>query len=202
MSTAEFGNLPREILLVSGKLYMITANIDVMDGLVNGAVGKSSCANDEEVAAQQQDKDELEEEGTDPTAATAAFFLRRLWLQFDLLTTGKLARLRSKHAVNEARRNGYDVECTWIPIEPRSLTVTVDRKSGVACRHRQFPLVQASAITVHKSQGRTYSAVVYEYARNPQKLVYVGDSPWSHEPKLRPCWPTNGACNGRPTRFC
>lgn len=34
--------------------------------------------------------------------------------------------------------------------------------------------MQASAITVHKSQGGTYSAVVYKYARtHPQKLVYV-----------------------------
>lgn len=34
--------------------------------------------------------------------------------------------------------------------------------------------MQASAITVHKSQGGTYSAVVYEYARTHlQKLVYV-----------------------------
>lgn len=34
--------------------------------------------------------------------------------------------------------------------------------------------MQASAITVHKSQGGTYSEVVYEYAKtHPQKLVYV-----------------------------
>ncbi|KAH6928892.1 hypothetical protein HPB50_020700 [Hyalomma asiaticum] len=49
-----------------------------------------------------------------------------------------------------------------------------DRKAGVTCERSQFPLVQASAITVHKSQGATYSEVVYEYAKNhPQKLVYV-----------------------------
>ncbi|KAH7967070.1 hypothetical protein HPB49_022151 [Dermacentor silvarum] len=45
---------------------------------------------------------------------------------------------------------------------------------GVACKRRQFPLVQASAITVHKSQGGTYSSIVYEYSKtHPQKLVHV-----------------------------
>ncbi|KAH8020323.1 hypothetical protein HPB51_000640 [Rhipicephalus microplus] len=39
MSTAELGNLPHEIRLVVSQPYMITHNIDVVDGLVNGAVG-------------------------------------------------------------------------------------------------------------------------------------------------------------------
>ncbi|KAH7965550.1 hypothetical protein HPB49_008702 [Dermacentor silvarum] len=35
-------------------------------------------------------------------------------------------------------------------------------------------ITQASAITLHKSQGGTYASVGYEYARtHPQKLVYV-----------------------------
>lgn len=89
-------------------------------------------------------------------------------------TTGKLALFRSKQAVNEAKRNGYDVENTWISIEPRTVTLTIDRKTGIACKRGQFPLVQASAITVHKSQGGTYSYIVYEYSKiHPQKLVYV-----------------------------
>ncbi|KAH7959585.1 hypothetical protein HPB49_012167 [Dermacentor silvarum] len=39
MSRTEFANLPKEILIVPSKPYMITTNIDVIDGLVNGAVG-------------------------------------------------------------------------------------------------------------------------------------------------------------------
>lgn len=62
----------------------------------------------------------------------------------------------------------------WIPIEMQSATVTVDRKAGIACKRTQFPLVQASTITVHKSQGGTYASVVYDYSKtHPQKLVYV-----------------------------
>ncbi|XP_077560715.1 ATP-dependent DNA helicase PIF1-like [Haemaphysalis longicornis] len=115
MVASEFGNLPREVLLVVGKPYMITSNIDVVDGLVNGAI------------------------------------------------------------VHEAKRSGYDVKSvTWIPIETQSLTLTIDRKAGIACKRTQFPVVQASAITVHKSQGGTDASFVYEYARtHPQKLVYL-----------------------------
>ncbi|KAK8758856.1 hypothetical protein V5799_003513 [Amblyomma americanum] len=52
----------------------------------------------------------------------------------------------------------------WIPIDLMSMSV----------KRTQFPLVPASAMTIHKSQGGTFDAVVYEYAANhPQKLVYV-----------------------------
>ncbi|KAH7951782.1 hypothetical protein HPB52_012943 [Rhipicephalus sanguineus] len=57
--------------------------------------------------------------------------------------------------VNEAKRSGHVIDASWVPIEPRVTTLTLDRKTGVACKTRQFPLVQASAITVHKSQGGT-----------------------------------------------
>ncbi|KAM7297585.1 uncharacterized protein ISCGN_022736 [Ixodes scapularis] len=155
MATSEFGNLPREILLVVGKPYMITSNIAVVDGLVNGAVGTLKLC-------------ERQAAGNDDA------YPKRLWLQFDVPTTGRITCARSKRAVQEATRNEYVVESAWIPIEPQSLTLTIDRKSGVACKRLQFPLVQASAITVHKSQGGTYSEVVYEYAKtHPQKLVYV-----------------------------
>ncbi|KAH6931045.1 hypothetical protein HPB50_021984 [Hyalomma asiaticum] len=74
----------------------------------------------------------------------------------------------------EARRYGYAV---LGPDRTRSTTVTLDRKTGVACKRVQFPLVEASAITVHKSQGCTYSSVVYGYDKTyPQKLVYVAFS--------------------------
>lgn len=39
MTTTEMGNLARRINLVVGNPYMLTFNVDVIDGLVNGAVG-------------------------------------------------------------------------------------------------------------------------------------------------------------------
>ena len=40
MSTIDTGGLPYEITFVLGKYYMLTTNVDVSDGLANGAVGK------------------------------------------------------------------------------------------------------------------------------------------------------------------
>ncbi|KAH7965525.1 hypothetical protein HPB49_008567 [Dermacentor silvarum] len=145
MFNAQFANLPRQILLVVDKASRLSANIDVIGGLVSvdGAGGEED-------------------------------FPRRLWLHFDGPATGKLARLRSTHAVSEASRLGYEVDSAWVPIEPRNITLTIDLNTGVACKRTQFPLVQASAITVHKSQGGTYATIVYGYAKtHPQKLVYV-----------------------------
>ncbi|KAH7957013.1 hypothetical protein HPB52_014328 [Rhipicephalus sanguineus] len=85
-----------------------------------------------------------------------------------------LASLRLKRMVNEVKQSGHDIDATWIAIEPRATTLTLDRKTGAACKRRQFPFVQASAITVHKSQGGTYSSVVYQYNKTqPQRPVYV-----------------------------
>lgn len=95
-----------------------------------------------------------------------------------------MTRARAKLALHEAKSAGYaDVarNSDWIPIETHSLTFTIDRKAGIACKRTQFPIVQASAITVHKSQGATYASVVYEYSRtHPQKLVYVALSRCTH----------------------
>lgn len=120
---------------------MITTSIDVIDGLVNGAVGTLKLC-ERGVSGQDANEDEEAMEVDDEVEEAAAptpVLPRRLWLQFDVPTTGKLTRLRSKQAVNEAKRNGYDVESTWIPLEPRSLTLTIDCKSGVACKRRSSP---------------------------------------------------------------
>ncbi|EEC15019.1 hypothetical protein IscW_ISCW011380 [Ixodes scapularis] len=50
----------------------------------------------------------------------------------------------------------------WVSIELYTATVMLDRKTGLACRRKQFPVVQVSAVTVRKSRGVTHSSVVYE----------------------------------------
>lgn len=121
---------------------MITVNIDVVDGLVNCAVGN--------LAHTEVDKSRC---------------IKRLWLNFECggrLARLKVALLRSVH--------GSAVSLDWVPIEKRTVTTTLT----ITCRRTQFPVVQASAITIHKSQGGTYTGVVYDYLKlHPQKLVYV-----------------------------
>ncbi|XP_075741704.1 ATP-dependent DNA helicase PIF7-like [Rhipicephalus microplus] len=171
MVPSEFTNLPGEVMAVVGKSYIMTHNIDLMDGLVNGAVGVLHLC--ELAGPFPDDGDGLDEEGEgDEDEETR---VRRLWLEFDVPSVGKLTRARAARAVHEARSNGYDVTSeNWIPIEMQSATIAADRKAGIACKWTQFPLVQASAITVHKSQRETYASVVYDYSKtHPQKLVYV-----------------------------
>ncbi|KAH7946276.1 hypothetical protein HPB49_022499 [Dermacentor silvarum] len=61
-----------------------------------------------------------------------------------------------------------------VPVEKRVAIITIERNTGVACKRMPFPIVQASAVTIHKSQGATYTDVVYKYNHKyPQKLVYV-----------------------------
>ncbi|KAH7931898.1 hypothetical protein HPB49_025801 [Dermacentor silvarum] len=54
MSNAEFANLPRQIILDVDKPYMITANIDVIDGLVNGAVGTLKTLNEASMVREEK----------------------------------------------------------------------------------------------------------------------------------------------------
>ncbi|KAH7944830.1 hypothetical protein HPB49_000885 [Dermacentor silvarum] len=54
MSNGEFANLPRQIILDVDKPYMITANIDVIDGLVNGAVGTLKTLNEASMVREEK----------------------------------------------------------------------------------------------------------------------------------------------------
>lgn len=63
----------------------------------------------------------------------------------------------------------------WTPIEKRSANIKLS--SSIKCKRIQFPLVGANALTVHKSQGGTFSEIAYEYGKGQeQQLVYVGMS--------------------------
>lgn len=73
----------------------------------------------------------------------------------------------------------------WVSIELYTATVMLDRKTGLACRRKQFPVVQVSAVTVRKSRGVAYSSVVYEYdKKHPQNLVCVALSRCSDKERL------------------
>nr|XP_037275638.1 ATP-dependent DNA helicase PIF1-like [Rhipicephalus microplus] len=101
---SEFANLPVEVMAVVGKPYLMTHNIDLVDGLVNGAVGVLHLC--EPTGPLPDDGDGVDEEGEgDGNEETR---LRRLFLEFDVPGTRKLTRARAAQAVHEARSNGYD----------------------------------------------------------------------------------------------
>ncbi|KAH7959567.1 hypothetical protein HPB49_011917 [Dermacentor silvarum] len=71
-----------------------------------------------------------------------------------------------KTGAKTARRRGIKIMADWVPFELR--TVTLDRKTGLSCRRKQFPVVLASAVTVQLLRGGVRERRYY-----PQKLVCV-----------------------------
>lgn len=153
MQHIEMGNLPQTIMLAVGKPYMITPNSDVKDGLLNGVVGTLQVI-------------EYAEDAIDAPC--------RLWFRFNVPNTKRFARIKAKPLREAAKRQGVRIDPDLVPIELRSVTITLDQKTRISCKNKQFPHMQASAPTVNKPQGVTYSDVVYDYGKkHPQKLVYV-----------------------------
>ncbi|XP_058811059.1 uncharacterized protein LOC131675952 [Topomyia yanbarensis] len=133
MSVAETGCLPYMVRLVLGMPYMVTTNVDVEDGLVNGAIGELKCV--------EHDEDDAHEE------------IVKLWIKFDTRLDPHFQTANIK----------------------LSISANIKLSSGIKCKRIQFPIVSASALTVHKSQGGTFSEIVYDYDKSQdQQLVYVG----------------------------
>lgn len=150
-STAETANLAYDIPLKIGYPYMITSNIDVSDGLVNGAIG----------ILRLIEESENETEGTSGPKC--------LWLEFmDNARIGEKTRAKIRH------RYAIDpkLKSPWSPLFRKTASFHV--RTPVTCKRTNFPLTLACAMTVHKSQGGTFDKVVFEYTRKmQQQLVYV-----------------------------
>lgn len=147
MKYTETGCLPYMLCLVIDMPYMITTNIETQDGLVNGAIGKLK----------------LIEHCEDDSGERIC----RLWMKFENDLIG--AVLRSK-----PRSRPPNVNRDWVPIAKRSVSIKL---GGINCKRVQFPIVSACALTVHKSQGGTFSELVFDYSKKQdQQLVYVGMS--------------------------
>jgi len=154
MSTIDAQGLPNYINLVIDQRYMLTSNVDVNDGLVNGAIGV--LRHIEFISDQQQS------ERVDPMSL-------RLWIEFSDQSTGSLMRQQQRKVISRMRRV---VHRSWTPIISKSANISLTKK--IKSKRQQFPLTPASAITIHKSQGGTFDKIVYQYAKNqPNQLVYV-----------------------------
>ncbi|GFY05090.1 ATP-dependent DNA helicase [Trichonephila clavipes] len=61
-----------------------------------------------------------------------------------------------------------------VPIVLRFSNIPLNNKKTIFVKRTHVPLVCACATTIHKSQGNTYSEIVYEYdRRHSQSLLYV-----------------------------
>ncbi|GFW77375.1 uncharacterized protein TNCV_2497681 [Trichonephila clavipes] len=92
----------------------------------------------------------------------------RIWLKFPKSCGRKQAtKLR-----NLSARLNLDDDA--VPITSQTSSVSLNNNKTIIAKRKHFPLVSALAMTIHKSQGGTYDAIVYEYDRkHPRELVYV-----------------------------
>ncbi|KAG5684321.1 hypothetical protein PVAND_013556 [Polypedilum vanderplanki] len=147
-SARETQGLPTTLILQVGVRYMITCNIDVPDGLFNGAIGVLRFIEFKAGKAEA------------------------IYLEFDDPNVGKDARgarqsiMRSTPAINEA----------WTPITRIKLAFRVTRKVKAQVIREQYPLTVSEAITIYKSQGSTMQRVVVEQKYTSRQSLYVACS--------------------------
>ncbi|GFT51651.1 ATP-dependent DNA helicase [Trichonephila clavipes] len=150
--------------------YMITMNLDVEDGLVNGAIGTLKyieyLTEDEQVTIYGTTEVDVEPQ---PSTSTRIRKRVRLWLEFPNPSMGQLCRVKVKPHVM-CKRDVLDLK--WTTIVTRAANIPLG--GNIKCRRNQFLVVSASAITLHKSQSGTFDEVIFNYDKSQQiQLVYV-----------------------------
>ena len=145
------GNLPYKLAVKEGVLYDLTANVDVEDGMVNGAECQVRCI--EKNAANKS-------------------FPKCIWVEFIDSRVGRNLQ-RTWNTQNS------NIPNTWTPLFAIRRPFTVRRNQTVV--RTQFPLQVAAACTVHKSQSSTCPELVVDFStkKSPPKhfwehLIYVG----------------------------
>ncbi|KAG5674792.1 hypothetical protein PVAND_004740 [Polypedilum vanderplanki] len=139
--------LHSELKLVIGLRYMVCTNIDVSDGIFNGASGFLRF---------------VEIQNRSITA---------VYMEFDDEKTGAKAR-SSRLGLMKAN----NMPTRWTPIKTTKKSFYVCQGGKVQVSREQFPLVMAEAITVHKSQGRSEPRIVVDVRHFDRKKYYVAFS--------------------------
>jgi endonuclease/exonuclease/phosphatase family metal-dependent hydrolase len=146
-----------KLYLKVNKKYMLTTNLNLSDGLCNGTVGIL--------------KRIILEEDIDILKPKVA----RVWLQFEG-DTGKQQRYINK---NLNAVDNIPSQENWTPMTCTTQTIFRPKTGNYRIHRTQFPMVESEAMTIHKSQGQTFSSVaVYIDNENgrqslTQKLMYV-----------------------------
>lgn len=145
LGTKDTQGLPTFIQLQTGVRYMVTTNIDVADGLFNGATGIMRF---------------IEISHSGPQA---------VWIEFDDASVGTVARSARKSIADMLR-----LPANYTPVERVKKVFQVTKKGQAQVSREQYPLVIAEGITIHKSQGQSMSTVVVQLsARMERTLLYV-----------------------------
>ncbi|XP_031329649.1 ATP-dependent DNA helicase pfh1-like [Photinus pyralis] len=144
MKPGDTQGLVAELHLVIGLRYMISTNIDVCDGLFNGACGVLRFV-------------ELRER-----------CITAVYMEFDDEKTGALAR-RGRYDVMRANSQ---IQPNWTPIKLTNRNFNTTERGKVQVNRVQFPMVMAEAITIHKSQGRSERLVCVDVEKGMNRQKY------------------------------
>ena len=150
--TSACGNLPYELVIKEGVQYDITANVNALDGIVNGAecivkhigeVGNNSLPN-------------------------------CIWVQFRDDQIGRETRKNVAMSYIAYAQRG------WTPIQTIQRQFVASRANILVTR-KQFPLQLSAARTIHKAQSATYDSIVLNMSVPPrtpkifmEHIHYVG----------------------------
>ncbi|OXA54149.1 ATP-dependent DNA helicase PIF1 [Folsomia candida] len=130
LTLQQSGGMPYHVSLRVGHRYMITTNIDVIDGLFNGATGKL--------------RGVIEKPLTNGGKAVKLVFM-----EFSEKLVGQLAR-----SSNLALLKNLGIPLNWTPIFSETKPInSFGHYQGMQIVRRQIPLVAANAISIHKSQS-------------------------------------------------
>lgn len=145
MSVIDTGGLAYEIIFVLNKSYMLITNVDVGDGLANGAMGTLVHI-------------EYDTDGK----------VTRIWMEFP--NSPKVGeKLRRKVSAHVQENN---ISRLAVPI--RTSTIYLNNSKTIAAKRTHFPVISCLAVTIHKSQGGTFDEIVYHYEKShSQQLLYV-----------------------------
>jgi len=141
--------LPCTLPLAVGCRYEISVNVNVSDGLANGAGGI--------IKHIQLTTDNFTASGI-------------VWMLFDDNNVGTRTRADRRTLFKS------HIDRTWTPILPLSRQFQVGRSHSAQVLRKQFPLRQSAAKTIHRSQGDTIDQVVVDFtsSRKEPHIHYVG----------------------------
>ena len=136
----ETGNLQKVLTIKINARVMITTNIDVADGLTNGAMGTVTNVI------------------IDQTTGKMSVIL----VAFDSEHVGHETRHTSVY--NSIHQNAVPIHCTQatFPVDKK--------KTSFQATRTQFPLTLAWAVTIHKCQGLTLSEIVIDMTSAKDKF--------------------------------
>ncbi|CEP17045.1 hypothetical protein [Parasitella parasitica] len=161
-------NLLRQLHLKVAGYYMLVVNLNTADGLVNGATGHLR--------------------KIDYGSNNGIRKPLRVWVEFDDEATGKVLRQSQR-----ALRRSSNVPDMWTMIERITSLIAKDTRNHLQLYRTQFPMVPAEAITVHKSQGSTYTNVLVNQFKTKlhRSMLYVACSRATSAAGLTLIYPDN-----------